>query len=89
MLVTVTYGVGAVTISYERGGSQQGYFVPRETFGNDTLVVTPEGRGATGVLWVESRDAAERPTMNRTPLDEGQVSPRCGCAKVENPCPHG
>ena len=51
------------------------------------LVVTTWGAGATGIWWVEARDAAQHPTMHRTvPTTEHDPAPDVTNAKAEKAC---
>ena len=55
------------------------------------MVVTVE-RGASGIWWVEARDAAKHPTMDRTAATTKKDSaPSVRSATVENPAhpPYG
>lgn len=47
--------------------SARAYFARRHlAVSGDSLIVITGGRGATGISWVEARDAAENSIMHRT-----------------------
>ena len=49
-----------------------------DIFGYHNLGDGREEEGATGVLWVEARDATEPPTVQRTaPHNQELSSPKC------------
>lgn len=51
------------------------------------LVVTTWGAGATGIWWVEARDATQHPTMHRTvSTTEHDPAPDVTNAKAEKAC---
>lgn len=53
----------------------------------DSLVVTTWGRGTTGSLWVEAKDAASHPpSRGQLPITKNSLAPKVNVADIGKPC---